>query len=233
VEVSSVDGFQGREKEVIVISTVRASKHGGLGFVADWRRMNVAMTRARRGLVVVGHAETLARDTQAWGPWLRWIREERLHSGAPLPSKLPDFGEPPDWEAKVANELKASWAPARDAQAPTSQHSTVSIGGLAGRSLEEVSSKDLQESRKDKQKLSKEEKRAKKLDKKQKKREKKKRKKAKKKQKKEQKKEKKQKKRKVVSSSSSSSISLSLSLSSLSSSSPSTPLAKRRAGARP
>merc|ERR1712039_759342 len=61
VETNSVDGYQGREKEAIVISTVRSSSAGGLGFVADWRRANVAFTRARRGLVVVGDPNTLGR----------------------------------------------------------------------------------------------------------------------------------------------------------------------------
>ena len=74
VEVSSVDGFQGREKEVIVFSCVRASQRGGLGFLADARRVNVAFTRAKRGLIVIGHPPTLEREAGTWAPWLRWAR---------------------------------------------------------------------------------------------------------------------------------------------------------------
>ena len=62
VEVSTVDGFQGREKEALVISAVRSSDTGGVGFVADRRRMNVAVTRARRQCVLVCDSETLCRD---------------------------------------------------------------------------------------------------------------------------------------------------------------------------
>ena len=70
VEVSTVDGFQGREKEVILLSCVRASERGGLGFLADARRVNVSITRARRALVVFGHAETLRRDRKTWRAFL-------------------------------------------------------------------------------------------------------------------------------------------------------------------
>jgi predicted DNA helicase len=59
VEVDTVDGFQGREKEAVVISMVRSNREGEIGFLADTRRMNVAMTRARRKLIVCGDSATL------------------------------------------------------------------------------------------------------------------------------------------------------------------------------
>ncbi len=61
LEVDTVDGFQGREKEAVVVSLVRANESGEVGFLADVRRMNVALTRARSKLVVVGDGATVSR----------------------------------------------------------------------------------------------------------------------------------------------------------------------------
>ncbi|KAK8579917.1 hypothetical protein V6N12_070216 [Hibiscus sabdariffa] len=59
--INTVDAFQGQERDVIIMSCVRASSHG-VGFVADIRRMNVALTRARRALLVMGNAKALVQS---------------------------------------------------------------------------------------------------------------------------------------------------------------------------
>mmetsp|Transcript_21319 Transcript_21319/g.66819 ORF Transcript_21319/g.66819 Transcript_21319/m.66819 type:complete len:303 (+) Transcript_21319:1008-1916(+) len=81
IEVKSVDGFQGREKELIVFSAVRSNAKRQLGFVADYRRLNVALTRARRGLIIVGDEATLAADP-TWRELLSFYRRRRCVVGS-------------------------------------------------------------------------------------------------------------------------------------------------------
>lgn len=61
VEIDTVDGFQGREKEAVILSMVRSNANGEIGFLKDERRMNVAMTRAKRKLIIIGDSATLSK----------------------------------------------------------------------------------------------------------------------------------------------------------------------------
>ena len=61
LEIGSVDGFQGREKEATIVSLVRSNAEAEVGFLCDTRRMNVAMTRARRLLIVIGDSATIGQ----------------------------------------------------------------------------------------------------------------------------------------------------------------------------
>jgi superfamily I DNA and/or RNA helicase len=61
ISMNTVDGFQGQERDIIMISLVRANDKGEIGFLRDLRRMNVAITRARMKLIILGDASTLTR----------------------------------------------------------------------------------------------------------------------------------------------------------------------------
>ena len=61
ISINTVDGFQGQERDIILISMVRQNEQGQVGFLSDLRRMNVAITRARMKLIIIGHSPTLCK----------------------------------------------------------------------------------------------------------------------------------------------------------------------------
>ena len=69
VEVGTIDNFQGKEFEAVVVSTVRSNMDGRIGFLSSERRLNVALTRAKRGLIVVCNLR--AFNCAPWEPWLQ------------------------------------------------------------------------------------------------------------------------------------------------------------------
>ncbi|KAK7205874.1 P-loop containing nucleoside triphosphate hydrolase protein [Myxozyma melibiosi] len=86
LEVSSVDGFQGREKNAIIISMVRSNDKGEVGFLKEDRRLNVAITRPRRYLSIIGDSETLSRGSNFLKGWADWAMDN-------AEIRYPDVGE--------------------------------------------------------------------------------------------------------------------------------------------
>ena len=75
--IASVDSFQGGEKDYIIMSCVRCNSHGSIGFLKDYRRLNVALTRARYGLIIIGCARVLSSSI-LWYNLLRHCQENKV-----------------------------------------------------------------------------------------------------------------------------------------------------------
>lgn len=75
IELGSVDGFQGREKEAVIVSLVRSNAEHEVGFLSEKRRLNVAMTRPRRHLCVVGDSETVGHGSTFLKAWMAFLEE--------------------------------------------------------------------------------------------------------------------------------------------------------------
>ena len=74
VEINTVDGFQGREKDIIIMSCVRSNDNGTIGFLSDRRRMNVAITRAKYGLYIIGSYTCTSRRINSFKSNCQTIR---------------------------------------------------------------------------------------------------------------------------------------------------------------
>ncbi|KIW13912.1 hypothetical protein PV08_06693 [Exophiala spinifera] len=88
IELGSVDGFQGREKEAVIVSLVRSNAEKEVGFLGEKRRLNVAMTRPKRHLCVIGDSETVSRGSSFLKRWMKFLED---HADLRYPS-LDDLG---------------------------------------------------------------------------------------------------------------------------------------------
>ncbi|KAJ0038634.1 hypothetical protein Pint_21978 [Pistacia integerrima] len=82
VKVKSIDGFQGGEEDVIIISTVRSNRNGSIGFLSKPQRINVALTRARHCLWILGNERTLTHGESVWQTLIRDAKDRRCFFNA-------------------------------------------------------------------------------------------------------------------------------------------------------
>lgn len=91
ISINTVDGFQGQERDVILISLVRSNDDGQIGFLRDLRRMNVAITRARMKLIILGNPDTMTRHPfyRKLYEYVEALREASTDIDAPTPANDP------------------------------------------------------------------------------------------------------------------------------------------------
>ena len=72
VKISSVDGFQGGERDFIILSDVRSNKNNQIGFLKDFRRLNVSITRAKYGMIIIGNINCLYHNKSIWTNFINY-----------------------------------------------------------------------------------------------------------------------------------------------------------------
>ena len=81
IKINTVDAFQGQERDIVYISLVRSNNNGDIGFLKDYRRMNVAMTRAKKKLVIIGDSATLSND-RFYAGFLDFVEQKGFYKTA-------------------------------------------------------------------------------------------------------------------------------------------------------
>ncbi|KAJ6305750.1 hypothetical protein OIU78_021144 [Salix suchowensis] len=145
VKVGSVEQFQGQEREVIIVSTVRSTiKHNDfdktycLGFLSNPKRFNVAITRARSLLIIVGNPHIVSQDPY-WEKLLWFCADNNSYKGCPLPERQSSACEEPVPKGNSTGELENSchsrvreWIQSLDEQVPQATQIVADAAGGSG-----------------------------------------------------------------------------------------------------
>lgn len=132
IEIASVDAFQGREKDIIIMSCVRSNEHQGIGFLNDPRRLNVALTRAKYGIIIVGNPKVLSKQP-LWNHLLTFYKEQKVLVEGPLTNlkeSLIQFAKPKkliNSENPGSHFMTTSMFDAREALVPGSVYDRTNV----------------------------------------------------------------------------------------------------------
>uniref|UniRef100_A0A0D9ZPQ7 UvrD-like helicase ATP-binding domain-containing protein n=1 Tax=Oryza glumipatula TaxID=40148 RepID=A0A0D9ZPQ7_9ORYZ len=142
VKINSVDGFQGGEEDIIILSTVRSNSDGAVGFLSNRQRTNVSLTRARYCLWILGNATTLSRSGSIWADLVRDAKDRQCFFNANSDKDISRVLAKHKIETNKVKDRKSTpfkvQVPSRSGMNDESPSTSTGIGGFPGDTEENV-----------------------------------------------------------------------------------------------